>query len=88
MNEISPYQNNTYITSSNEPIDVYLAEEFINGNCTINAIISPNAQYALPFYQTRDTLLDVERYKHFSACNKYCRKNYYIRSCSIIKTGA
>lgn len=65
MNEMSPYQNNTYITSSNEPIDVYLAEEFINGNCTINAIISPNAQYALPFYQTRDTLLDVERYKHF-----------------------
>lgn len=65
MNEIVPYNENTKIVSSNEPIDVYLAQEFINGSSTINAIISPNAPYALPFYQTRETLLDVERYKHF-----------------------
>ena len=61
----SSYNNDTKIVSSNEPIDVYLAQEFINSDANINAIISPNAPYPLPFYQTKDTLIDVEKYKHF-----------------------
>lgn len=28
-------------------------------------IVSPNTPFELPFYQTRETLLDVEEYKHF-----------------------
>lgn len=39
---------------------IYCEDEYFNPT-----ISSPNSPYELPFYQTRDTLLDVEVYKRF-----------------------
>lgn len=41
-------------------VDIYCDDEFINPT-----ISSPNTSFELPFYQTKDTLMDVEIYKRF-----------------------
>lgn len=45
--------------------DIYLAEEFISTSPYISYIEAPSAPYVLSFEQTRETLIDVEKYKHF-----------------------
>ncbi len=59
--------------------DIYLAQEFINSSPIISALYSPNAPYPLPFEQTRETLIDVERYKQFidSAISRFRRSRSY-----------
>lgn len=65
MNEIIQYNTDTKIADSKD-IDVYLAREFIkNPNDPIPYISFPGAEYPLLFYQTRDTLIDIDRYKAF-----------------------
>ena len=64
MNNIIKYDNDTKIADKSD-YDVYLAEEFINNTQPISTIVLPRAEYPLMFYQTRDSLADVDRYKSF-----------------------
>lgn len=64
MDEIVKYDNNTKIAGK-EDYDVFLAEEYINPNNPIATIIFPYSDYPLGFYQTRESLSDIDRYKAF-----------------------
>ena len=64
MDNIIKYDNDTKIADKSD-YDVYLAEEFINNTQPISTIVLPRAEYPLIFYQTRDSLADVDRYKSF-----------------------
>lgn len=64
MNEIIKYNNETKIAGK-EDYDIYLASEYIDNNKPIPAIYFPTADGPLMFYQTRETLADIDRYKAF-----------------------
>ena len=63
MNEIAKKEN-TMIANKND-IDIYMAQEFINSSIPIASIYFQNSPYPLQFYQTRETLADVDTYKRF-----------------------
>ena len=64
MDNIIKYDNDTKIADKSD-YDIYFAEEFINNTQPISTIVLPRAEYPLMFYQTRDSLADVDRYKSF-----------------------
>lgn len=62
--DIIPYDNDTKIADSSN-INIYLAQEYINTQDSIPTIYFPRCEYPLMFYQTRDTLADIDKYKNF-----------------------
>lgn len=62
-NEITVY-NSTKIADSSD-YDVYLATQYINPDQPIPAISVPGSDYPLLFYQTRESLSDMDKYKSF-----------------------
>mgnify|MGYP004643476179 FL=1 len=62
--DIIPYDNDTKIADSSN-INIYLAQEYINTHDPIPTIYFPRCEYPLMFYQTRDTLADIDKYKNF-----------------------
>lgn len=64
MNDLIRYDENTKIAGK-EDLDIYLATEYINTREPIYTINLPGADYPLPFYQTRESLADMDRYKAF-----------------------
>lgn len=62
--DIIPYYQDTKIADIRD-YDVYLAQEYIDNNLPIPAIYFPESDGPLMFYQTRDTLADMDRYKAF-----------------------
>lgn len=74
------YNNGTKIADSKD-INVYLAQEYINTQDPIPAIYFPRCEYPLTFYQTRDTLADMDRYKTFiDNCTHRFRKSRTYKS--------
>lgn len=74
------YNNDTKIADSKD-INVYLAQEYINTQDPIPAIYFPRCEYPLTFYQTRDTLADMDRYKAFiDNCTHRFRKSRTYKS--------
>lgn len=74
------YNNDTKIADSKD-INVYLAQEYINTQDPIPAIYFPRCEYPLTFYQTRDTLADMDRYKTFiDNCTHRFRKSRTYKS--------
>lgn len=62
--------------ASKSDYDIYLADEYINNNLPIPAICFPGSDGPLLFYQTRDSLLDIEVYKSFiDNCIRRFRKS-------------
>ena len=51
--------NDTKIADSND-YDIYLAQEYINTTIPISAIFFPEAEFPITFYQTSETLSDIE----------------------------
>lgn len=77
---IVQYNNDTKIADSKD-INVYLAQEYINTQDPIPAIYFPRCEYPLMFYQTRDTLADMDRYKTFiDNCTHRFRKSRTYKS--------
>ena len=77
---IVQYNNDTKIADSKD-INVYLAQEYINTQDPIPAIYFPRCEYPLTFYQTRDTLADMDRYKAFiDNCTHRFRKSRTYKS--------
>lgn len=74
------YNNDTKIADSKD-INMYLAQEYINTQDPIPAIYFPRCEYPLTFYQTRDTLADMDRYKAFiDNCTHRFRKSRTYKS--------
>ena len=74
------YNNDTKIADSKD-INIYLAQEYINTKDPIPAIYFPRCEYPLTFYQTRDTLADMDRYKTFiDNCTHRFRKSRTYKS--------
>lgn len=74
------YNNDTKIADSKD-INIYLAQEYINTQDPIPAIYFPRCEYPLTFYQTRDTLADMNRYKAFiDNCTHRFRKSRTYKS--------
>ena len=74
------YNNDTKIADSKD-INIYLAQEYINTQDPIPAIYFPKCEYPLTFYQTRDTLADMDRYKAFiDNCTHRFRKSRTYKS--------
>ena len=74
------YNNDTKIADSKD-INIYLAQEYINTEDQIPAIYFPRCEYPLTFYQTRDTLADMDRYKAFiDNCTHRFRKSRTYKS--------
>ena len=74
------YNNDTKIADSKD-INIYLAQEYINTQDPIPAIYFPRCEYPLIFYQTRDTLADMDRYKAFiDNCTHRFRKSRTYKS--------
>lgn len=74
------YNNDTKIADSKD-INIYLAQEYINTQDPIPAIYFPRCEYPLTFYQTRDTLADMDRYKAFiDNCTHRFRKSRMYKS--------
>lgn len=74
------YNNDTKIADSKD-INIYLAQEYINTQDPIPAIYFPRCEYPLTFYQTRDTLADMDRYKTFiDNCTHRFRKSRTYKS--------
>lgn len=74
------YNNDTKIADSKD-INVYLAQEYINTQDPIPAIYFPRCEYPLTFYQTRDTLADMDKYKTFiDNCTHRFRKSRTYKS--------
>lgn len=74
------YNNDTKIADSKD-INIYLAQEYINTQDPIPAIYFPKCEYPLTFYQTRDTLADMDRYKTFiDNCTHRFRKSRTYKS--------
>ena len=77
---IVQYNNDTKIADSKD-INIYLAQEYINTQDPIPAIYFPRCEYPLTFYQTRDTLADMDRYKAFiDNCTHRFRKSRTYKS--------
>ena len=75
MNDIIQFDNNTKIADKND-MDVYLAEEYINSKDDNPYLMFPRAEYPLYFYQTRDLLNDMDRYRSFiENCVRRFRKS-------------
>ena len=64
MGDLVPYNNDTKIAGK-EDIDIYMASEDINNTLPNPVLYFPSADAPLLFYQTRDTLADVDVYKTF-----------------------
>lgn len=80
MNEIVQYNENTKI-ASNEDINVYLASEYINRNAANPFIIFPTMTEPLCFYSTRESLMDMDKYKNFiDNCIHRFRKSRFYKS--------
>lgn len=80
MNDIIQYNEDTKIADKND-IDVYLANKYINTNIPIATIYFNGAQYPLQFYQTKETLADMDRYKTFiDNCTRRFRKSRTYKS--------
>ena len=74
------YNNDTKIADSKD-INIYIAQEYINTQDPIPAIYFPRCEYPLTFYQTRDTLADMDRYKAFiDNCTHRFRKSRTYKS--------
>lgn len=74
------YNNDTKIADSKD-INIYLAQEYINTQDPIPAIYFPRCEYPLTFYQTRDTLADMDKYKTFiDNCTHRFRKSRTYKS--------
>lgn len=74
------YNNDTKIADSKD-INIYLAQGYINTQDPIPAIYFPRCEYPLTFYQTRDTLADMDRYKAFiDNCTHRFRKSRTYKS--------
>lgn len=74
------YNNDTKIADSKD-INIYLAQEYINTQDPIPAIYFPRCEYPLTFYQTRDTLADMDKYKAFiDNCTHRFRKSRTYKS--------
>ena len=72
--------NDTKIADSND-YDIYLAQEYINTTIPISAIFFPEAEFPITFYQTRETLSDIEKYKSFiDNCIRRFRKSRFYKS--------
>lgn len=77
---IVQYNNDTKIADSKD-INIYLAQEYINTQDPIPAIYFSKSEYPLMFYQTRDTLADMDRYKAFiDNCTHRFRKSRTYKS--------
>lgn len=74
----SPERYNSKIADMKER-DIYLAYEYITANPNISTLFFQEAPYGLPFEQTRETLIDVERYKSFldSSIARFRRSRFY-----------
>lgn len=59
--------------------DIYLAQEYIYTNPIITCMFAQNAPQPLMFEQTRETLIDVDRYKQFidNAISRFRRSRSY-----------
>lgn len=59
--------------------NIYLAQEYITANPNISTLYLPDAPYGLPFEQTRETMIDVERYKAFidNSIQRFRRSRFY-----------
>lgn len=80
MNDIAQYNEDTKIADKKD-IDVYLANKYINTNIPIATIYFNGAQYPLQFYQTKETLADMDRYKTFiDNCTRRFRKSRTYKS--------
>jgi len=64
MNDLIQYNEDTKIAAIDD-YDVYLAQEYINSSQPIPSIFFPGSMYPLTFYQTRESLSDMDRYKAF-----------------------
>lgn len=80
MNDIIQYNENTKIADKND-IDVYLANKYINTSIPIATIYFNGAHYPLQFYQTKESLADMDRYKTFiDNCTRRFRKSRTYKS--------
>lgn len=80
MNDIIQYNEDTKIADKND-IDVYLANKYINTSIPIATIYFNGAQYPLQFYQTKESLADMDRYKTFiDNCTRRFRKSRTYKS--------
>ena len=78
--DIIPYNEDTKIADSKDR-NVYLAAEYINNNDPIPVMWFPSAENYLPFYQTRESLADMDRYKSFiDNCIRRFRKSRTYKS--------
>lgn len=79
--EIVPYNNDTKIADMGD-YNIYLANEYINSNDPIPVIYYPHSvDPPLMFYQTRETLADMDRYKSFiDNCIRRFRKSRAYKS--------
>ena len=59
--------------------DIYLAKEYIDNTTPIPAIFFPGAEIPILFYQTRDTLADIDKYKAFidNCISRFRRSRMY-----------
>lgn len=59
--------------------DIYLAKEYIDNTTPIPAIFFPSAEVPILFYQTRETLSDLEKYKAFidNCISRFRRSRMY-----------
>lgn len=72
--------NNTKIADKND-YDIYLAKEFIDTKEPIPAIFFPTSEFPILFYQTRDSLADIDKYKAFiDNCISRFRKSRMYKS--------
>ena len=79
MEEVS--NNNTSKIADSNDYDIYLAQEYINTTIPISAIFFPEAEFPITFYQTRETLSDIEKYKSFiDNCIRRFRKSRFYKS--------
>jgi len=75
MNDLIQYNDNTKIASK-EDINIYLAQEFIDSSAPIATMAFPTADHPIIFYQTRETLADLDKYKAFiDNCIRRFRKS-------------
>lgn len=75
MDDLIKYDESTKIADKKD-IDVYLAREYINPTVPIATINFKGADAPLQFYQTRETLMDMDRYKSFiDNCTRRFRKS-------------
>ena len=80
MNDLTKYNDATKI-ASNDDVDIFLAKEYINTVDPIPTIFFKGADSPLQFYQTRETLADMDRYKSFiDNCVRRFRKSRTYKS--------